>query len=83
MDLFELKIGEMICLWIINGLVFFYFWFYFVVGKMWVVVVDGIEVEFIEVDKLLIVMVEIYDIEVSLLVEEGVYEFWVIFWDCY
>ncbi|WP_052456645.1 multicopper oxidase domain-containing protein [Phaeodactylibacter xiamenensis] len=83
MDLPELKTGETIRLRIINGSASSHFWLHFAAGKMRVVAADGIEVEPIEVDKLLIATAETYDIEVSLPVEEGAYEFRATSWDRY
>ncbi len=81
----DLKAGETIRLRVINGSASSHFWLHFAGGKMKIVAADGIDVEPIEVDKLLIATSETYDIEIS--ISEGSdskkYEFRATSWDRY
>ena len=58
--------GDTIRLRVINGSASTYFWLRFAGGKLKVVASDGIEVEPVEVDRLIIGVSEIYDLEVVL-----------------
>jgi FtsP/CotA-like multicopper oxidase with cupredoxin domain len=62
----NLKAGETIRLRVINGSSSSHFWLHYAGGKMKIVAADGINVEPIEVDKLLIATAETYDIEVTI-----------------
>ncbi|WP_291725945.1 multicopper oxidase domain-containing protein, partial [Bernardetia sp.] len=84
-EITDLKAGETIRLRIINGSASSHFWLHFAGGKMKIVAADGIEVEPVEVDKLLIATAETYDIEVSIPKnkENTKYEFRATSWDRY
>lgn len=78
----NLKAGETIRLRVINGSASSHFWLHFSGGSMTVVAADGIDVEPVEVDKLLIATAETYDLEVTL-PADGQYEFRATSWDRY
>ncbi len=81
----DLKAGETIRLRVINGSASSHFWLHFAGGKMKIVAADGIDVEPVEVDKLLIATSETYDIEVSIPenADSEKYEFRATSWDRY
>lgn len=78
----DIRSGEKVRLRIINGSASSHFWLQFAGGKMTVVSADGIDVEPVEVDKLLIATAETYDIEVTV-PADGQYEFRATSWDRY
>lgn len=84
----DLKAGETIRLRVINGSASSHFWLHYAGGKMKVVAADGIDVEPVEVDKLLIATAETYDIEVTIPknakdANSEKYEFRATSWDRY
>lgn len=70
----DVEPGENVRLRIINGGASTYFWLTYAGGKMRVVAADGIEVEPVEVDRILIAIAETYDIEVTI-PDDMAYEF--------
>lgn len=78
----DLRPGETVRLRVINGSSSSYFWLHFAAGKMKIVAADGLDVQPLEVDKLLIATAETYDIEVTL-PADGQYEFRATSWDRY
>ena len=62
----DVKPGESVRLRIINGAASSYFWLQFAGGEMRVVAADGLDVEPVEVDRLMIAIAETYDVEVTL-----------------
>jgi len=81
-ELPDLGSGEPVRLRVINGSASSHFWLQFAGGKMKIVAADGLEVEPIEVDKLLIATAETYDIIVTP-PAAGRYEFRATSWDRY
>ncbi len=81
----DLQAGETIRLRIINGSASSHFWLHYAGGQLKIVAADGIEVEPIEVDKLLIATAETYDIEVTIPKnsDSEKYEFRATSWDRY
>lgn len=71
----DVKPGEKIRLRIINGGASSYFWLQYAGGKMKIVAADGLDIEPIEVDRLLIAIAETYDVEVTLPKDGMAYEF--------
>ncbi len=61
----QYKPGEKVRLRVINGSASTYFWLTYSGGKITVVASDGMDVEPIEVDRLIIGVSEIYDVEVT------------------
>lgn len=78
----DLKAGDTLRLRIINGSASSHFWLHYAGGQMRVVAADGIEVDPVAVDKLLIATAETYDVEVTL-PADGRYEFRATSWDRY
>ncbi|MGB3548511.1 MAG: multicopper oxidase domain-containing protein [Saprospiraceae bacterium] len=78
----DLKAGETVRLRVINGSASSHFWLHYAGGKLRIVAADGLEVEPVEVDKMLIATAETYDIEVTL-PADGRYEFRATSWDRY
>ena len=72
--------GDVVRLRVINGSASSHFWFQFSGGNMTVVAADGLEVEPVEVDKVLIATAETYDVEIKI-PESGKYEFRSTSWD--
>lgn len=70
----EVKPGEKVRLRIINGGASSYFWLQYAGGKMKIVAADGLDVEPIEVDRLMIAIAETYDVEVTVPKEGMAYE---------
>lgn len=71
----DVKPGEKVRLRIINGGASSYFWLQYAGGKMKIVAADGLDIEPIEVDRLLIAIAETYDVEVTLPDDGMAYEF--------
>ena len=71
----DVKPGEKVRLRIINGGASSYFWVQYAGGKMKIVAADGLDIEPIEVDRLLIAIAETYDVEVTLPKDGMAYEF--------
>ena len=71
----NVKAGETVRLRIINGGASSYFWLQYAGGKMKIVAADGLDIEPIEVDRLLIAIAETYDVEVTLPKDGMAYEF--------
>lgn len=71
----EGKPGETIKLRIINGAASSYFWLSYAGGKMKIVAADGLPVQPVEVDKILIAIAETYDIEIKIPDNGMAYEF--------
>ena len=67
--------GDTVRLRIINGGSSSYFWLQYAGGKMTVVAADGVNVEPVEVDKILIAVAETYDVEVKIPEDGMAYEF--------
>ncbi|MBL7922933.1 MAG: multicopper oxidase domain-containing protein [Bacteroidia bacterium] len=70
----QYKKGDRIRLRVINGSSSTYFWLHYAGGKITVVASDGVDVEPVEVDRLIVGVSETYDVVVSI-PEEGSYEF--------
>jgi CopA family copper-resistance protein len=68
------KAGETVRLRIIDGSASTYFWAQFAGGPMTVIAADGLEVEPVKVDKLLIGVAETYDVLITI-PKDGKYEF--------
>lgn len=68
------KAGETVRLRIIDGSASSYFWAQFAGGQMTVVAADGLEIEPVKVDKLLIGVAETYDVLITI-PKDGKYEF--------
>lgn len=68
------KAGETVRLRIIDGSASTYFWVQFAGGQMTVVAADGLEVQPIKVDKLLLGVAETYDVLITI-PKDGKYEF--------
>jgi CopA family copper-resistance protein len=62
----DVQPGEKVRLRVINGAASTYFWLSYAGGKMRVVAADGIDIEPVEVDRMLIAIAETYDIEVTI-----------------
>lgn len=71
----DAKPGDTVRLRIINGGSSSYFWLQYAGGKMKIVAADGIDVEPVEVDKIMIAIAETYDVEVVLPQDGMAYEF--------
>jgi len=71
----EGKPGETVKLRIINGAASSYFWLSYAGGKMKIVAADGLPVQPLEVDKVLIAIAETYDIEIEIPDDNMAYEF--------
>ena len=69
------KPGDIVRLRIINGGASTYFWLQYAGGKMKIVAADGLPVEPIEVDKILIAIGETYDVEIRIPDDGMAYEF--------
>jgi FtsP/CotA-like multicopper oxidase with cupredoxin domain len=70
----QLKAGEKVRLRIINGSSSTYFWLNYAGGKITVVANDGMDVEPVQVDRLIVGVAETYDVEVTV-PESKRYEF--------
>ncbi len=68
------KPGETVRLRIIDGSASTYFWAQFAGGQMTIIAADGLEVEPVKVDKLLIGVAETYDVLITI-PKDGSYEF--------
>jgi FtsP/CotA-like multicopper oxidase with cupredoxin domain len=75
--------GERVRLRIVNGSASSHFWLHYAGGEMTVVAADGIDVEPVDVDKMLIATAETYDVEVTVPAGGGRYEFRATSWDRY
>ncbi len=71
----DVKPGETIRLRIINGSASTYHWLQYAGGKMKIVAADGLAVQPLEVDKILIAIAETYDVEVKVPEDGMAYEF--------
>ena len=71
----EAKPGDTVRLRIINGGSSSYFWLLYAGGKMKVVAADGLDVQPVEVDKILIAVAETYDVEIEIPKDGMAYEF--------
>ncbi len=71
----DLKAGDKVRLRISNGGASSYFWLRYAGGKMTVVASDGLDVEPVEVDRLIIAVSETYDVIVSIPADNTAYEF--------
>ncbi len=71
----EAKPGDKVRLRIINGSASSYFWLNCGGGKMKIVAADGLAVQPVEVDKILIAIAETYDVEVKIPEDGMAYEF--------
>lgn len=71
----QYKAGEKIRLRIINGSSSTYFWLKYAGGKINVVASDGMDVEPVEVDRLIIAVAEIYDVVVTIPSDSTAFEF--------
>ncbi|MAL58736.1 MAG: copper oxidase [Flavobacteriaceae bacterium] len=69
------KAGDTVRLRVINGSASTYFWLNYSGGKITVVATDGIEVEPVQVDRLIIGVSEIYDVLVTIPEENASYQF--------
>ncbi|MEN3324953.1 multicopper oxidase domain-containing protein [Mariniflexile soesokkakense] len=69
------KAGDTIRLRVINGSASTYFWLNYAGGKITVVATDGVDVEPVEVDRLIIGVSEIYDVLVTIPENNTSYEF--------
>ncbi|MFT3751277.1 MAG: multicopper oxidase domain-containing protein [Agriterribacter sp.] len=69
------KAGDKIRLRIINGSSSTYFWLNYAGGKITVIASDGMDVEPVEVDRLMISVSETYDVEVTIPGPDKSYEF--------
>ena len=69
------KAGDKIRLRVINGSSSTYFWLNYAGGKMTVVATDGEDVVPVEVDRLIVGVSEIYDVEVTIPEDGKAYEF--------
>lgn len=69
------RAGDTIRLRVINGSASTYFWLNYAGGKIRVVASDGIEVQPVEVDRLIVGVSEIYDVEVTIPEDGKSYEF--------
>ncbi len=78
----EARPGEKVRLRVINGSASSHFWLHYAGGPMTIVAADGINVEPVEVDKMLIATAETYDLEV-VLPRDGRFEFRATSWDRY
>ena len=70
----DVKPGEKVRLRIINGGASSYFWLQYAGGKMKIVAADGLDIEPVEVDRMLIAIAETYDVEVTLPEDGMAYE---------
>ncbi|MBU2045856.1 MAG: multicopper oxidase domain-containing protein, partial [Bacteroidetes bacterium] len=70
----DYKAGETVRLRIIDGSASSYFWAQFAGGQMTVVAADGLEIQPVKVDKLLIGVAETYDVLITI-PKDGKYEF--------
>ncbi len=71
----NIKAGDKLRLRIINGSASTYFWLNFAGGKFKVIATDGIDVEPVEVDRLIIAVSEIYDVEITVPTDTSLFEF--------
>jgi FtsP/CotA-like multicopper oxidase with cupredoxin domain len=62
----QFKAGEKVRLRIINGSASTYFWVQFAGGEMTVVATDGMDVEPVNVDRMIVAVAEIYDVIVTI-----------------
>ncbi|PVD51300.1 copper oxidase [Terrimonas sp.] len=69
------KAGDKIRLRIINGSSSTYFWLNYAGGKITVVASDGIDVQPVEVDRLIVAVSETYDVEITIPEADKSYEF--------
>ncbi len=71
----DVKPGDSLRLRVINGSASSYNWIQYAGGKMKVVAADGLPVQPVEVDKLLIAIAETYDVEIKIPDDGMAYEF--------
>lgn len=71
----QFKAGDKIRLRIINGSSSTYFWLNYAGGKIDVIASDGIDVEPVKVDRLIIAVAEIYDVIVTIPSDSTAFEF--------
>ena len=71
----DAKPGDTVRLRIINGAASSYFWLQYAGGKMKIVAADGLPVQPMEVDKILIAIAETYDVEIKIPDDGMAYEF--------
>ncbi len=71
----KLKAGDKIRLRIANGGASSYFWLNYAGGKMTVIATDGIDVQPVEVDRLIIAVSETYDVVVTIPADKTAFEF--------
>ena len=71
----QYKAGDKVRLRVINGSSSTYFWLNYAGGKITVIASDGMDVQPVEVDRLIIGVSEIYDVEVTIPEEGKSYEF--------
>lgn len=71
----QFKAGDKIRLRVINGSSSTYFWLKYAGGKINVVASDGMDVEPVEVDRLIIAVAEIYDLVVTIPSDSTAFEF--------
>ncbi len=71
----QFKGGEKVRLRIINGSASTYFWLNYAGGKIDVVASDGMDVEPVKVDRLIIAVAEIYDVIVTIPLDSTAFEF--------
>lgn len=71
----QYKAGDKVRLRVINGSSSTYFWLNYAGGKITVVASDGMDVQPVEVDRLIIGVSEIYDVEVTIPEDGKSYEF--------
>lgn len=71
----QFKAGDKIRLRIINGSSSTYFWLNYAGGKIDVIASDGIDVEPVKVDRLIIAVAEIYDVVVTIPSDSTAFEF--------
>jgi len=71
----QFKAGDKVRLRIINGSASTYFWLNYAGGKLKVVASDGMDVEPVEVDRMIIAVSEIYDVIVTIPSEGTAFEF--------
>ncbi len=71
----QFKAGDKVRLRVINGSSSTYFWLKYAGGKIAVVASDGIDVEPVEVDRLIIAVAEIYDVIVTIPSDSTAFEF--------
>ncbi|MCK7555412.1 hypothetical protein MKQ70_10505 [Chitinophaga sedimenti] len=72
----DLKALQKVRLRVINGSSSTYFWLHYAGGKIKVVANDGMDVEPVPVDRLIIATAETYDLEVTVPADSTAFEFW-------